>query len=75
MCEKCLMDHLNEYLSSSSDDAESSEDEVGDLLQIFQVVNLNNRNGRGLRRFSRIEGYLETVIVRYNLEEFRHTFR
>ena len=67
---------IDNYLSSSSSD-EGSDDEEQALYVFVNVIlnNNNDRNRRGLRRIPRILNYVETVIVQYNMEEFRKTFR
>ena len=66
---------IDNYLSSSSSDEGSDDEERA--LQVFvnAIVNNNNRDERGYRRIPRVKNYVETVIFRYNIEEFRKTFR
>ena len=66
---------IDNYLSSSSSDEGSDDEERALHVFVNVIVNNNNRNGRGLRRIPRVVNYVETVIVQYNMEEFRKTFR
>ena len=65
------MDLIN-FLERISDDEEYDEQ-----MFIQVIANLDNRTGKGHRRIPccAANHYIENVIVRYNLEEFRQTFR
>ena len=63
-----------EELFSDSDD-EESDLILGNVLFFYFNNNHQNWIGPGIRTIPRIQNYIETVIVNYNIEEFKNTFR